>query len=174
MFFFSLSTHFFYKQCLPDKKVFKMLFGMSSIILHRSRALGCNIFHDLSFTQGKFQSSVAYKSVAYKKACIYSATPGQLQPQANTHKYTYLHTDTYTQTHTHTDTQTQTKKHTHTDIRQTDPPDTQHTKRHTHTLTNRVTQGPSLKCRYYCYRNVVSFMLSTTKFSLLAVYFLAN
>ena len=102
MFFFSLSTHFFYKQCLPDKKVFKMLFGMSSIILHRSRALGCNIFHDLSFTQGKFQSSVAYKSVAYKKACIYSATPGQLQPQANTHKYTYLHTDTYTQTHTHT------------------------------------------------------------------------
>ena len=84
--FFFISNAFFWlrlKCCLTKsqifrnlalpyltKKGFKMLFGMSSIILHRSRPLSCNIFQDLSFTQGKFQPSVAYKSVAYKRKSV--------------------------------------------------------------------------------------------------------
>ena len=57
---------------LPYKKVFKMLFGMSIIILHRSEVLIRNMFRDLSFTQAKFQPTVAYKTVAYKKKSVYT------------------------------------------------------------------------------------------------------
>ena len=46
---------------------------MSAIILHKLLSLNRNIFQDLSLSMTKFQPSVAYKSVAYKRKSVYSS-----------------------------------------------------------------------------------------------------
>ena len=43
---------------LPDKKVFKTLFGLNAIVLHKSRGSVVNIFRDLYLKIGHFQPSV--------------------------------------------------------------------------------------------------------------------
>ena len=52
---------------LPDKKVFEMLFGLSTIISHKSHSSVLNICQNSCFKIGQFQQCVAYKSVAHKK-----------------------------------------------------------------------------------------------------------
>ena len=55
---------------LPDKKVLKMLFGMSTIILKWSHSPGLIVFRYSCFKIGQSEPRVAYKSVANKKkAC---------------------------------------------------------------------------------------------------------
>ena len=57
---------------LPHKYVFKMLFGMSTIILHKLLSLNHDIFRDLSLSMTKFQPSVSFKSAAYKRKIVYA------------------------------------------------------------------------------------------------------
>ena len=45
---------------------------MSTIILHKLLSLNHDIFRDLSLSMTKFQPSVAYKSVAYKRKSVYT------------------------------------------------------------------------------------------------------
>ena len=55
----------------PDKKVFKIVFGMSTTILKWSHGPDLNIFWFSCFKIGQCQPRVAYKSVAYKRKSVY-------------------------------------------------------------------------------------------------------
>ena len=61
--------------------LFKMLFGMSVIIWHSQQAMFGFIFQDLCFKKGKFESSVACKSVVYKKVCNFCSQTSQSNRQ---------------------------------------------------------------------------------------------
>ena len=50
-----------------------MLFGMSAIILKWSHSPDLIIFRYSCFKIGQSQPPVAYKSVAYKRKCVYSS-----------------------------------------------------------------------------------------------------